>query len=149
MESARIQRILDAARQQSIQEAILRQKNLCCGPTVVESASIVPPESTLEQAKADVRDWSVVFPRATVIHGTSVGLESARINALNQAVLDASTDPTDPESRFSMYRRPYVPPACPAIPTEILNANLPKPSTKPLCIPERFQGTITPACGSS
>jgi len=145
MESARVQRILDTARQAEIQQAIQRQKNLCCGPTVVKSISIVPVESVIEQAKSDVTDWATVFPKAIVIHGTGVGLESARINAVNQAVLDASTNPTSPEARFSMYRRPYVPPACPPIPTEILNANLPKPSTKPLCIPERFQGTITPS----
>ena len=145
MESARIQRLLDTARQAEIQQAIQRQKNLCCGPTIIDTATIVPVESGLEQAKSDVTDWGIVFPKATVIYGTTVGLESARINALNQAVLDASTNPTSPDARFSIYRRPYVPPACPPISTEILNANLPKPSTKPLCIPERFQGTITPS----
>ena len=147
-ESARITRILAASRAQEVRIAIQRQKNLCCAPRV-ETTSIIPVESGLEQAKGDTATWGIVFPGAAVIQGTTVGPESARIKALRQAVIDNSTDPTNPETRFSMYRRPYVPPVCPAIPTAILNANLPKASTKPICVPQRFEGVATPACGSA
>lgn len=142
-ESARITRLLAGARAQEIRIAIQRQKSLCCAPRV-ETASIIPVESGIEQAKADTSTWGIVFPGAVVIQGTTVGLESARIRALSQAVIDSSTDPTNPETRFSMYRRPYVPPVCPAIPTAILNGNLPKASTKPICTPQRFEGTVIP-----
>ena len=141
-ESARITRLLAASQCEEIRRAIQRQKSLCCAPRV-ETASIIPVESGLEQAKGDVNTWGIVFPGATVIQGTTVGPESARIRALSQAVIDSSTDPTNPETRFSMYRRPYVPPVCPAIPTAILNGNLPKPSTKPICEPQRFEGVVT------
>jgi len=147
-ESARINRLLAATRAQQVLISIQRQKILCCSPGTTASASIIPVESGIEQAKSDVNDWAIVFPKAKVIYGTSVGPESARIQAANQCVIDNSTVPTNPDARFSMYRRPYVPPACAPIPTAILNANLPKPSTRPICVAQKFQGTAATTCGT-
>jgi hypothetical protein len=55
-----------------------------------------------------------------------VGPESARINALQSATLDAAKNPLDPAARFSAYVRPFPPPVCQAIPQEALNANMPR-----------------------
>jgi hypothetical protein len=146
MESARITRLLAATRNQEVQQAILRQKSLCCPPQIQTTNTMIANEGAVEEARSDVNTWGVTFPQATVIYGKSVGLESARLNAVAQAVIDNSTIPTDPSARFSMYRGPYVPPVCPPIPTAILNGNLPKASTKPICIPQRYEGTGTNRC---
>ena len=59
--------------------------------------------------------------------------ESERINSKIQCVTDASVDPFNPDARFKIYAPLPTPPVCPPIPTEVTNANLPKPSTR--CIP--------------
>jgi hypothetical protein len=147
MESARINRLLQSIRCQEISEAIKRQNPAaCCNPSVVESATIVPPESAVENAKSDVNLWGIVFPKATVINGTTVGLESTRLTKENQRTIDCSTKYNDPEARFSMYRPPYVTPVCPPIPSYILNGNMPKGSTIIPCGIQRFQGTIPRDC---
>jgi len=149
MESARVTRILAAARDQEIRAAIRRQNLQCCPPTLKSESTMIPNEGVVEQAKSDVNTWGITFPQATVIRGTTVGLESTRLIALAQVSIDNSTIPTDPSARFSMYRAPYVPPACPPISTSILNGNLPKPSTKPICVPVRFEGVATTRCGTT
>jgi len=145
-ESARINRRLESIRCEEIKQAIQKRQTLCCPPVIVESASIIPREGTIENAKGDVALWGTVFPGATVINGTSVTTESIRIKALLQSVDDNNTDYIDPDARFSMYRRPYVPPVCPPIPTILLNGNLPKASTKIDCGIQRFQGKVIRNC---
>jgi len=53
---------------------------------------------------------------------------SAYTNKINQAVLDASTDPKDPTTRFSQYVR-FFPTPCPVVGADYLNASMPKAST--------------------
>lgn len=64
------------------------------------------------------------------IIGTSCALSSQLTQQRMQNTIDSSTDPTNPLARFSHYDRPLPPPVCPAVPTEILNAFLPKASVK-------------------
>ena len=59
--------------------------------------------------------------------------ESERINSKLQCVADAAADPFNPDTRFQVYAPLVLPPVCPPIPTEVINASLPKPSTR--CIP--------------
>ena len=49
--------------------------------------------------------------------------ESLRIARLQQANVDASRDPMNPDTRFSAYKRPIPPPICPPIPQNLLNAS--------------------------
>jgi hypothetical protein len=140
MESARINRMLEAIRCQELKQVIHKQGGSCCVPPVVNSVSIVPVESTLEKAKSDPTSCP------NVTYGTSVQLESTYLNNLFSCVISTSVTSTDPDARFSQYRRPYIPPACPPIPQGILNGNLPKNLVVAPCPAQRFQGVITRKC---
>ena len=50
--------------------------------------------------------------------------ESIRLARLEKRTLDLSTNAFDPESRFSMYRMPFVP-ICPPIPQTYINGGQP------------------------
>jgi hypothetical protein len=50
--------------------------------------------------------------------------ESMRVANLQQRTLDLSTDPSNPESRFSAYRRPFIQ-VCPPIPQSYYTAGEP------------------------
>jgi hypothetical protein len=52
----------------------------------------------------------------------------AYTNKINQAVLDASVNPTDPITRFRQYTR-FFPTPCPVVGADYLNASMPKPTT--------------------
>jgi hypothetical protein len=125
-EGARMDRLLAAVRQHEIALALQRARTLggnvpCCGSKVESPLSQKTPlESVLLEKQLKCYTYM----------GTAVGLESMRLNAQNQCNIDASTDPVNPDARFSQYRGPYIPPVCPAIPQEILNGNLPKASTE-------------------
>lgn len=88
------------------------------GPTVYRQET--PLESDLLAAKVPCQN----------IQGTTVALESTRTQEKIQKVLDYSVNPLDPNARFSEYRGPNVTPVCPPIPTEIVNAFLPKASKR-------------------
>jgi len=122
-ESARINRMLASIRESEVLLALQRMRRLagatpCCSPSVSIGGEDVPLESVV--LEKDIRCYTYA--------GTAVGLESMRLNAQNQCNIDKSTDPTNPEARFSQYRGPFIPPACTPIPQTILNGNLPKAS---------------------
>ena len=146
--SQRLNRILDGIRCEEIRNAVERAKIVCCSPPVKKSTVDVPPESTIEGQKGDVDQWNVIFPTATVVRGKLPITESARIQQINFSTIQASTEISDPDTRFSMYRRPYVPPVCTPVPALALNGNLPKTSTKPICSIQRFEGVVIPRCDS-
>jgi hypothetical protein len=123
-ESARIERMLASIRESEVRLALQRARTLaggarCCTPSLATGGEDVPMESVV--LEKDIRCYTYA--------GKSVGLESMRMNAENQCNIDKSTDPTNPEARFSQYRGPFIPPACTPIPQTILNGNLPKAST--------------------
>ena len=113
-------RMLASVRQSEIQLALQRAQTIsggkvCCAPTPAQR------EETPLISQVSANCYTYV--------GTSVGLESMKTNAQNQCVINLSTDPTNPNSRFSQYRGPFIPPVCTLVPQEILNGNLPKAST--------------------
>jgi len=113
-------RILASVRQSEIQLALQRAQmmpggKVCCTPTPAQREETPP----ISQVNANCYTYV----------GSSVGLESMRMNAQNQCVINLSTNPTNRDARFSQYRGPFVPPVCIPIPQEILNGNLPKAST--------------------
>jgi hypothetical protein len=133
-EGGRMVQILAAARRCEVKEAIAKARALnsgsCCSP-VPQSRAVVPLESTNLQAQL-ASCARITAQQATVIAQQPLrGVpESVRIARLNQEILDQYAPYSDSRRRFLEYRGPVVAVVCPPIPTEITNANLPKPSTR-------------------
>jgi len=70
--------------------------------------------------------------------------ESVKTQKLAACTVAAYNDPTNPETRFVQFRPPVIPPVCPPIPTEILNANIPK-SSKRCPLPNKGYNPNLPA----
>ncbi len=133
-EGGRMVQILAAARRCEVKEAIAKARALnsgsCC-PPVPQSRAVVPLESTNLQAQV-AACARITAQQATVIAQQPLrGVpESVRIARLNQEILDQYAPYSDSRRRFLEYQGPQVPVVCPPIPTEITNANIPKPSTR-------------------
>lgn len=133
-EGGRMVQILAASRRCQVREAIAKARAIntdsCCSPVPV-SRITVPLESTNLEAQV-ARCARINAQQATVIATQPMrGVpESVRIRKLNQDILDQYSPYSDSNRRFLEYRGPIVPVVCPPIPTEITNANLPKPSTR-------------------
>lgn len=133
-EGGRMVQILAASRRCQVQEAIAKARALnpgtCC-PPVPQSRAVVPLESTNLQAQL-AACGRITAAQATVLATQPLkGVpESVRIARLNQDILDQYAPYSDSRRRFLEYQGPQVPVVCPPIPTEITNANLPKPSTR-------------------
>lgn len=133
-EGGRMVQILAAARRCEVKEAIAKARALnpgsCC-PPVPQSRAVVPLESTNLQAQL-AACARITAQQATLIAQQPLrGVpESVRIARLNQDILDQYSPYSDSRRRFLEYRGPQVAVVCPPIPTEITNANLPKPSTR-------------------
>jgi hypothetical protein len=111
------------AKRCATQEAISRARASCCLPPQ-PSNKAVQLESAYLQAKvagcARINAEKASILASQPLKGVS---EGARIAILiNQTCAN--------QSRFAEYIGPRVPFVCPPMPTEITNANLPKPSTR-------------------
>jgi hypothetical protein len=133
-EGGRMAQILAASKRCQVQEAIAKARAINgpvqCAPVPI-SRAVVPLESTNLQAQV------AACARITAAQATALAVqplrgvpESVRIARLNQEVLDQYSPYSDSRRRFLEYQGPQVPVQCPPIPTEITNANLPKPSTR-------------------
>jgi len=78
------------------------------------------------------------------IVGNGCGLQSTRIAAIQQCVLDNAINPLNPEARFSEFRGPFVAPVCPPIPQEYLNANVPKNQLRSCPLPNKPDNLVLP-----
>lgn len=122
-EGGRMVQILMNAKRCATAEAIKRARASCCQPTPT-STKVVPLESSSLQGQL-AACARIDADRATALASQPLkGVsEGARIAVLiNQTC--ANVD------RFAEYLGPRVPTVCPPMPTEITNANLPKPSTR-------------------
>jgi len=133
-EGGRMVQILATARRCQVNEAIAKARAIntgtCCPPVPV-SRIVVPLESTNLEAQL-ARCARITAQQATLLAQQPLrGVpESVRIARLNQSVLDQYSPYSDSNRRFLEYQGPRVPVVCPPLPTEITNANLPKPSTR-------------------
>jgi hypothetical protein len=133
-EGGRMVQILEASRRCQVKEAIAKAKAInapaSCAP-VPQSRIVVPLESTNLEAQvarcARINAQQAQQLATQPLRGVP---ESVRIARLNQEVLDQYSPYSDSNRRFLEYRGPFIPVQCPPIPTEITNANLPKPSTR-------------------
>ncbi len=122
-EGGRMVQILMNAKRCDTLQAIQKARASCCQPTPV-SRTVVPLESSNLQGKvaacARLNANQASILASQPLRGVS---EGARIAVLiNQTCANTS--------RFEEYIGPRVPFVCPPMPTEITNANLPKPSTR-------------------
>ena len=133
-EGGRMVQILQASRRCQVKEAIAKARQFnsgsCC-PPVPQSRAVVPLESTNLEGQlakcARINATQASFIASQPLRGVP---ESVRIARLNQQVLDQYSPYSDSNRRFLEYRGPVAAIVCPPIPTEITNANLPKPSTR-------------------
>jgi len=125
-ESARINQVIYRARQQDIQSALLRAQQIYGAPCASNCAQ---PTNYYQKIPLE-SDYLVkkICPNPTV--GVSCELSSELTQQRIQCVLESSINPNDPLARFARYYRIPPPPPCPPVPTSVLNANLPKASTK-------------------
>jgi hypothetical protein len=133
-EGGRMAQILAASKRCEVREAIAKARALNgpvqCSPVPI-SRIVVPLESTNLEGQV-ARCARITAQKATILATQPLrGVpESVRIAKLQQEVLDQYSPYSDSNRRFLEYQGPQVPTVCPPIPTEILNANLPKPSTR-------------------
>lgn len=133
-EGGRMVQILQASRRCQVKEAIAKARAIntgtCCQP-VPQSRKDVPLESTALQGQLATCARINAQQASTLASQPLRGVpESVRIARLNQDILDQYSPYSDSRRRFLEYQGPVVPVVCPPLPTEILNANLPKPSTR-------------------
>lgn len=129
-ESARISRILASVRQCEIRASIQNARDVaqripcsdCKNPVQAIPAVETPIESIALNSKVATCYSGVI--------GHQPSTESKRILDHQQRVLDQSTNPFDPAVRFVEYRGILLPPACPPTSSALINASLPKASTK-------------------
>ena len=133
-EGGRMTQILQASRRCQVKEAIAKARAINvppqCSPVPV-SRKDVPLESTALQGQL-ATCYRLTPQQAQILAQQPLrGVpESVRIARLNQEILDQYSPYSDSNRRFLEYQGPQVAVVCPPIPTEITNANLPKPSTR-------------------
>ena len=121
-EGARLQRLINACPR-----FIPRQGNEACwSPKASIQVPITPSEnSRVLQRTANyngtlLNGGGVTQERAKQLLANmrvqNFGSEGARINQVIQDTVEASTDPTSPTARFSMFNTPIVIPPCPPLP---------------------------------
>lgn len=132
-EGGRMTQILAASKRCQVQEAIAKARATytplpCPGPI---SRKEVPLESTALQGQlATCARITAAQAQALVAQPLRGVPESVRMARAMQCLVDQYSPYSDSSRRFLEYRGPVVPVVCPPLPTEITNANLPKPSTR-------------------
>lgn len=123
-EGGRMVQILEASRRCAVQDAIRKARAANCAPPASVSRKQVPLESTNLTGQlascARITSTQAQIIASQPLRGVP---ESVRIRQLQR-----ETEACAP--KFQEYQGPRVPVVCPPLPTEILNANLPKPSTR-------------------
>jgi len=131
-EAARISRMMAEMRNSQIAASVLKAQQIygtTCNDACLTSGNYqqeTPLESDLLIKEISGTCYSFVGPDPPAT-------SSQKTASLIECVLTQSVNPMNPNTRFSVYNGPRIIPACPQPPTEVLNANLPKATTR--CIP--------------
>jgi len=160
-ESSRLANMMAAGRanESSRLAALIRQQNECkvvpvlrktdCGPCQKLDLSGAFIGNTINapvpQSSSKLQSNLLACERrGYTISGVETGVpESVRIARLQQRTQDLSTDPSNPDARFSEYRRPFVQ-ICPAIPQFYYNAGEPVSQGKACALPNKPDNMILP-----
>ena len=128
-EAARISHMMAEMRKSQIASSVLKAQQLygsTCNDACLPSPNYqqqTPLESDLLIKETSGTCYSFVGPDQPTT-------SSQRTAALRLCVLDQSVNQMNPHTRFSIYNGPRIIPACPGPSTEVMNANLPKASTR-------------------
>ncbi len=146
-EGGRIARLLESARASARAEALAKARGFAnqgpcrsgdCGSYKISVQDAPPPlESIRLQAVVNA-----CYASRNVVTGCVP--ESVRIARVNECTLRESTNPFNPETRFSEFRGPFIPPVCPPIPQEALNANVPKNQMRNCPLPNKPDNPVLP-----
>lgn len=129
-ESGRVNQILENARRCAVNAAIAKARaTVCCPAPPQPNRNVQSESSRLDAQVANCNQ--ITAAKATLIAQQSLrGVpESVRIRQVQQNTIDEYAPYNNPSRRFVEYQGPIVIPACPPIPTEDLNANIPKAPT--------------------
>jgi len=142
-EGARIAHILSNSRECMAAEALAKARalasgNACgslCGITQV-ARPLVPVPSILLNAQVNS-----CYTKYQSLEGCVP--ESIRIARVQQQTIDLSTDPTNPDTRFSQYARNFPAP-CPPDPAWYATAGEPKLQGKVCALPNKPDNPVLP-----
>jgi hypothetical protein len=137
-ESARISRILTNVRQCEIRASIQNARAIVSRIPCTECKNPVQAIPAVETPIESIALNSKVANCYSGVIGFQPSTESKRILDLQQKVIDQSTNPFDPTIRFVQYRGIVLPPACPPTSSALINASLPKASTKSCGLGNKF-----------
>lgn len=130
-ESYRLSRKMNCVAQSCSNAAVLEARRFYAANCESGNCGRVEPDPPQKvQLESDHLSALVATCFSSVIGRGPVEPESIRIQKAAACSIAAYNDQTNPETRFVQYRPPVIPPVCPAIPTEILNANIPKASKR-------------------
>jgi hypothetical protein len=140
-EGGRVARVLANARSCMAATALAKARAMRGSPC---GNSCALPDSTINKP---VPQSSVALDRAASCYfyeSQETGVpESVRIARTQQRTLDLSRDPTDPFSRFSAYRRPFIQ-ICPPIPQSYYRAGEPVLQGKNCPLPNKPGNPVLP-----
>jgi len=160
-ESSRLANIMAAARanESSRIAALIRQQNECkvvavprkvdCGPCqkldlsggFLGNTINAPVPQSSSKLQSELISCQL---RGYRVNGVETGVpQSVWTARLQQRTLDLSTDPSNPDARFSAYRRPFVQ-VCPPIPQFYLNAGEPILQGKACALPNKPDNPTLP-----
>lgn len=131
-EGARISRMMADMRNSQIAASVLKAQQIygaTCNDACLTSGNY-QQETPLE---SDILIKEISGPCYLFVGQPRAVTSSQKTATVMQCVLAESANSFNPNTRFSMYNRRRIIPACPPTPTEVLNANLPKATTR--CIP--------------
>ena len=138
-ESGRIATLLATSKcrmaEQALAKARARSQRACVSCKVTDSMNkSVPQSSVVLNAAASCYTYQ------SAENGVP---ESVRIARTQQRTIDLSLNPNDPLSRFSQYRRPFVP-ICPPIPQWYYTAGEPVLQGKNCALPNNPDNPVLP-----
>lgn len=129
-ESGRVAQILENSRRCAVNAAIAKARATVCCPPVPKPNKNVQSESALLESQVANCARITAAEASQIAQQSLRGVpESVRIRIRQQDYMDEFAPYNNPSRRFVEYQGPIVIPDCPPIPTEDLNANIPKAPT--------------------
>ncbi len=128
-ESGRVAQILANARRCAVNAAIAKANATVCCPVPRPNKNTQLESSRLDAKVANCTQIDAQLATQIAQQSLRGVPESVRIRQRQQDILDEFAPYNNPSRRFLEYQGPIVIPPCPEIPTEDLNANIPKAPT--------------------